>query len=115
MGERSALIKLSYQDFKRLKTIRVKKRGIYGLLIFGPILLLSYAPLININKLLMGVTDLTILRVVGLAGFAVSCLAVWKGEKINLGLGFFAEARRLEEECGGACRVFESIIKGDWS
>jgi hypothetical protein len=108
------MIRLSYEDLKRVRGLRFRRRGLYGLIVSFPLLFFSYVPIYEINKLIMKVSDIIILRIAGLMGVVLSFLILWRGEEILRGLGPFAEAKRLNEELGEVCKVFENIMRGRW-
>jgi hypothetical protein len=108
------VIRADYAELKKVKELRLRRIGLYGLLLFGLPLLLSYVMAGDLDATLTSVSELLILRALCAVGMVASGLVLWRGPRLVEGLRPISKDRELEKELGEVAKNFEKVMKGEW-
>jgi cytochrome c biogenesis protein CcdA len=105
---------MKYEDYLRLRTLRLKVRAVYASLLFAIVFLVTSLNVSGLAEVLRQLTDLALLRVLSFVGLVISLFIVFKGERINEGFSLFAEEKRLTTEYGTTFKTIEKFLRGDF-
>jgi multisubunit Na+/H+ antiporter MnhB subunit len=108
------MIICEYWELKRVKELRLRRIGFYGLLLFGSGLLLSYLVTGDLDTALMSISEIIALRILCMVGIVASSLVLWKGPRLVEGLRPINNNKGLERELGEVAKNFEKIMRGEW-
>jgi hypothetical protein len=108
------MIICEYSELKRVKELRLRRIGFYGLLLFGSVLLLSYLVTGDLDTALMSISEMVILRILCMVGIVASGIVLWRGPRLVEGLRPISNNKGLERELGEVVKNFEKVMKGEW-
>jgi hypothetical protein len=106
------MIRITYDDIKKVRASNSRRIGIYAFMVFSSLLILSYVHehLGDIDRILMRITDVIVLRIVGWVGCILSGIIIWKGENL-----FRKGKKTVPEDVRESVEVFEKYMRGNWA